>query len=273
MNTAEANSTDTPVIVSREGSTMVITLSRPDRMNAWTPTMETMYFDALTEAAADESVRAIVLTGAGRGFCAGADMDDLSDIGASGEITAGRIQARKKTFPLSISKPLIAAINGPCAGLGFVQSMMCDVRFAAEGAKMATSFSKIGLIAEHGISWLLPKIVGLSHSLDLLMSGRVITAEDALSIGLVNYLSTPENVLDDALKYADTLARTASPNAMAVIKKQVYAHLLKDLDAALAESDQLMHEAISNKEMAEGVAAFGERRAPNYAGISLQPGE
>ncbi len=267
------NNTETPVIVGREGSTMVITLSRPERMNAWTPTMETMYFDALTEAAADDSVRAIVLTGAGRGFCAGADMDDLSEIGANGEITEGRVQARKKTFPLSISKPLIAAINGPCAGLGFVQAMMCDVRFAAKGAKMATSFSKIGLIAEHGISWLLPKIVGVSYSLDLLMSGRVITAEDAHAIGLVNYLSTRESVLDDALKYADTLSRTASPRAMAVIKKQVYAHLLKDLDAALADSDELMHQAISNKEMAEGVAAFGERREPNYAGISLQPGE
>jgi len=271
VSTTQSN--EAPVIVGHEGSTMVITLNRPDRMNAWTPTMETLYFDALTEAAADDKVRAIVLTGAGRGFCAGADMDDLSEIGASGEITPGRIQARKKTFPLSIGKPLIAAINGPCAGLGFVQSMMCDVRFAAEGAKLATSFSKIGLIAEHGISWLLPKIVGLSHSLDLLMSGRVITAEDAHTIGLVNYLSTKDDIVSDALAYADTLSRTASPSAMAVIKKQVYAHLLQDLDSALADSDRLMHKAIGNKEMAEGVAAFGERRDPSYAGISLRPGE
>ncbi|MEO6957010.1 MAG: enoyl-CoA hydratase-related protein [Antricoccus sp.] len=265
--------TENPVIVSGQGTTMIITLSRPDRMNAWTPTMETLYFDALTEAAADDKVRAIVLTGAGRGFCAGADMDDLSEIGASGELAPGRIQAREKTFPLSINKPLIAAINGPCAGLGFVQAMMCDVRFAVKGAKLATSFSKIGLIAEHGISWLLPKIVGLSHSLDLLMSGRVITAEDAHAIGLVNYLSEPGDVLSDALEYADRLARTASPSAMAVIKKQVYSHLLKDLDAALADSDQLMRKAIGSKEMAEGVAAFGERRDPNYTGISLRPGQ
>lgn len=264
---------ETPVVISREGATMIITLSRPERMNAWTPTMETLYFDALTEAAADDKVRAIVLTGAGRGFCAGADMDDLSDIGASGELAPSGIQARSKTFPLSINKPLIAAINGPCAGLGFVQAMMCDVRFAANGAKLATSFSKIGLIAEHGISWLLPKIVGLSHSLDLLMSGRVITAEDAYAIGLVNYLSEPGDVLTDALGYADRLARSASPKAMAVIKKQIYSHLLMDLDAALVDSDQLMRKAIGTKEMAEGVAAFGERRDPNYTGISLLPGQ
>lgn len=262
-----------PVAVTREGTTMVITLQRPERMNAWTPRMETLYFDALTEAAADDQIRAVVVTGAGRAFCAGADMEDLGEIGETGEVRQDETatQIRKKTFPLSIGKPIIAAVNGPCAGLGFVQSLMCDVRFAARGAKLATSFSKIGLIAEHGVSWLLPKLVGISHSLDLLMSGRVITAEEAHAIGLVNYLSDKETVVKDALEYADTIGRTASPKAMAVIKTQVYSHFLKDLDDALANSDELMHASIANGEIAEGVAAFNERRDPNFAGVSLKP--
>ena len=151
----------------------VLTLNRPDRLNAWTHEMKRVYFDHLEACSADPDVRVIVLTGAGRGFCAGADMDELNSV-AGGGLEASSAEAaqdpRLQTFPLSIPKPIIAAVNGPCAGLGFVHALMCDLRFAAAGAKLTTAFSRRGLIAEHGISWILPRVVGPSHALDLLLS-------------------------------------------------------------------------------------------------------
>lgn len=255
------------VLTEVRGTTMVLTFNRPERLNAWTPQMQQEYFDALHAASDDPDVRAIVVTGAGRGFCAGADMADLDEIGSAGEVRER--SARRIIYPLSVPKPVIGAINGACAGMGLVQALMCDVRFAAPGIKMATAFAKIGLIAEHGISWLLPKVVGLSNALDLLMSARTVTAEEAAQMGLVNRVSH-DGVLNEALAYADLLARTSSPAAMATIKSQVYRHAVLDLDTALSESDELMLAAIAGGELAEGVAAFAERRAPKFEGIAAR---
>lgn len=254
------------VLTERRDSTLLITFNRPDRLNAWTGQMQQEYFDALQGAANDPDVRAIVVTGAGRGFCAGADMENLSQIGASGEVEARA--DRRIIYPLSVHKPVIAAINGACAGMGVVQALMCDVRFAAPDIKITTAFSKIGLIAEHGTSWLLSRIVGISNALDLLMSARAITSDEAAAMGLVNRVTTEGDVVNEALAYADLLARTASPQAMATIKSQIYRHAVTDIDTALAESDVLMHESIAGGELAEGVAAFTERRAPRFEGLN-----
>src|SRR5208337_1662781 len=169
------------VLYAESSGVATLTLNRPQRLNAWTPALSTRYFDLLERADDDPSVRVILVTGAGRGFSAGADMNVLQ-----GSESAATADARAQTFPLTIRKPILAAINGPCAGIGLVFALMCDLRFAAAGAKFTTAFSRRGLVAEHGISWILPRLVGQARALDLLYSGRVFLAEEALALGLVN---------------------------------------------------------------------------------------
>jgi enoyl-CoA hydratase/carnithine racemase len=240
----------------------LLTLNRPERHNAWTMEMRSQYLDALEAARDDDAVRAIVVTGAGDAFCPGADMEMLSDASSGGE--RAERDERPETLPLSIPKPLIAAINGACAGIGLVHALMCDVRFAAEGAKLTTAFAKVGLIAEYGSSWLLPRIVGAADALDLLLSARVVLAEEARELGLVNRVLPREELLEGALDYARRLASDVSPTAMAVIKQQVYGHLDASFADARADSDRLMVEAFARSDLAEGVAAFTERRPPAF---------
>jgi enoyl-CoA hydratase/carnithine racemase len=246
----------------------LLTLNRPDRLNAWTGEMERAYFGALADCAASENVRVIVVTGAGRGFCAGADMQELQAIG-NGDVdsAANSHDRRPQTFPLSIPKPIVAAINGACAGLGLVQALMCDVRFAAAEAKLTTAFARRGLIAEHGISWILPRLVGPSGALDLLLSGRVLLAEEAREMGLVNRVLAPELLLEETLAYARDLATNCSPASMATIKRQVYTALEQGLSQALAEADGLMLESFGAPDFAEGVTSFLQRREPRFAAL------
>jgi enoyl-CoA hydratase/carnithine racemase len=243
----------------------VLTLNRPDRLNAWVPEMQVRYFDLLEQAAADPDVRAIVVTGAGRGFCAGADMEVLQGSGAEED---ARGDERPQTFPMTIPKPVIAAINGPAAGLGLVMALICDIRFATAGAKLTTSFARRGLIAEHGISWVLPRLVGSAQALDLLFSGRVVLAEEAAGMGLVNAVHPGEELMDRTLAYARELGIWSSPTSMAVMKRQVYEHLERGAADSLAESNQLMADSFTRPDFAEGVAAFVEGREPRFEGVS-----
>ncbi|HWX96166.1 MAG TPA: enoyl-CoA hydratase [Solirubrobacteraceae bacterium] len=254
-----------------EDRVALLTLNRPERLNAWTGEMERAYFDALEDCASSEDVRVVVVTGAGRGFCAGADMQELQAIGNGGvdvDSAANAHDRRPQTFPLSIPKPIIAAINGPCAGLGLVQALMCDMRFAAEGAKLTTAFARRGLIAEHGISWILPRLVGPADALDLLLSGRVLLAEEARELGLVNRVLAPELLLEETIAYARDLAINCSPASMATIKRQVYSALEQGLSQALAEADGLMLESFAAPDFAEGVTSFLERRDPRFAALA-----
>jgi len=252
-----------------EDGVAVLTLNRPDRLNAWTAGMEHAYFGLLEECADSPEVRVIVVTGAGRGFCAGADMQELQAIGdGSLDASPALHERRAQTFPLSIPKPIIAAINGACAGIGLVQALMCDVRFAAEGAKLTTAFARRGLIAEHGISWILPRLVGPARALDLLLSGRVVLAEEAQTIGLVNRTLAPEALLETTLGYARELAVSCSPASMAVIKRQVYADLENGLSSALDEANRLMLESFTAGDFVEGVTSFLERRDPRFGALA-----
>jgi enoyl-CoA hydratase/carnithine racemase len=247
----------------------LLTLNRPERLNAWTGEMERAYFDALAECAASQDVRVIVVTGAGRGFCAGADMQSLQAIGNGGVDSAAETHDRRpQTFPLSIPKPIIAAINGPCAGIGLVQALMCDIRFAAEGAKLTTAFARRGLVAEHGISWILPRLIGPAGALDLLLSGRVLLAEEARELGLVNRVYAPEQLMEETLAYARDLATNCSPASMATMKRQVYSALEQPLSQALAEADGLMLQSFTAPDFTEGVASFVERRDPRFPALS-----
>ncbi len=242
----------------------VLTLNRPERMNAWTQPLEDRYFDLLAEADRDPETRVVVVTGAGRGFCPGFDMEALAALGDGGGegFTA---PSRPQAFPLTIRKPIVAAINGACAGIGLVQALMCDVRFAARGAKLTTAFARRGLVAEHGISWLLPRLVGPSHALDLLLSGRVFLAEEAERLGVVNRALDREELLDHALAYARDLAANCSPASMAAMKAQVHRDLHRGLDEAVEDANRLMAESFGRPDFSEGVQSFVERRPPRFA--------
>jgi len=243
----------------------ILTLNRPDRLNAWVPEMQRRYFDLLEDAARDPEVRVIVVTGAGRGFCAGADMQALQAMNSGERGADAPAESRPQTLPLTIPKPIIAAINGPAAGLGLVMALMCDLRFAASGAKLTTAFVRRGLIAEHGISWVLPRLVGPSKALDLLFSGRVVLSEEALELGMVDRVHPPEELMERTLEYARELAGFASPASMAIMKSQVYSHLERGLAESLEESDRLMGESFTRPDFAEGVASFVEGRPPRFA--------
>ena len=257
------------VLAERRGSVLVLTLNRPERLNAWTDALEEDYYAWLDAAEDDPEVRAIVVTGAGRGFCAGADMDDLQR-GAAGEAEAAlRNRRRPRAFPLTVRKPMIAAINGAAAGLGLVEALYCDVRFASPEAKLTTAFARRGLVAEYGMSWLLPRLAGYSTALDLLLSGRVVLGEEALRLRLVDRLSEPGHVVDDAVGYAAELATHSSPWSMATIKAQVQADLDRGFADAVAAAEELMIRSFDHPDVLEGVRSYHERRAPAFP--SLEP--
>jgi enoyl-CoA hydratase/carnithine racemase len=258
------------VLAERRGSVLVLTLNRPERLNAWTDALEERYYAELDSAEDDPDIRAIVVTGAGRGFCAGADMDDLQQ-GATGEADAAlRNRRRPRTFPLTVRKPMIAAINGAAAGLGLVEALYCDVRFAVREAKLTTAFARRGLIAEYGLSWILPRLAGYSTALDLLLSGRVVLGEEAARLRLVDRLSEPGRVVDDAVAYAEELAAWSSPWSMATIKAQVRADLERGFGDAVASADELMIRSFHRPDVREGVNSYLERRAPAFPPLDLR---
>jgi enoyl-CoA hydratase/carnithine racemase len=231
---------------------------------------------AMEAADADPDVRAIVLTGAGRGFCAGADMNDLADISA-----AGGLEARPHTpydpqarpdfqhpmtwFP-TVRTPIIAAVNGPAAGMGLALLLFCDLRFAAESASFVTAFSRRGLIAEHGISWMLPRLVGHSRAMDLLLSSRRVAADEAYRIGLVDRVCPTNELIAETRAYAGELAELVSPRSTGIIKRQLWDGLLQDLREAMTVADREMAESLKSADFKEGVAHFLEKRPPKFTG-------
>jgi len=202
------------------------------------------------------------VTGSGNAFCPGMDMAALEKTAAAGQLV--RDGRRPMHYALGIPKPIVAAINGACAGIGLIQTMYCDLRFAARGARMSTSFTRRGLGAEYGTSWMLPRLVGIERALDLLLSGRTFDAEEAHEIGLVGRLCDPANVLADAQAYAADLARFSSPRAMAAVRYQVYADLGDDFDTSWARTLGIMQRMNAHSDFAEGIASFTERRAPKF---------
>lgn len=254
------------VLAERRGPVLLLTLNRPETLNAWNNALEDRYFDLLDQADADPDVRVIVVTGAGRGFCSGADMNDLQQVDRLDE-NGLPMRARPKSHPLTVRKPLIAAINGAAAGLGLIEALFCDLRFAAAGAKLTTSFARRGLIAEYGAAWLLPRLVGPSRALDLLMSGRVVRAEEAAQMGLVDHVVERDQVVDAAVGYAQDLATHCSPWAMSTIKTQVYAAMQTTLAEASIEADRLMQVSLLGPDVREGVISYLERRPPAFPGL------
>jgi enoyl-CoA hydratase/carnithine racemase len=254
--------TEGPVLAELRGAVLVLTLNRPEKLNAWGAAMEQRYFDLLDEAEQRPEVRAIVLTGAGRGFCVGADFDDIKAV-AQSDMTALE-HGRPISHPMTISKPLVAAINGPAAGVGLVQALYCDVRVASPTAKLTTAFARRGLIAEYGSAWLLAGLVGRGVALDLLLSARVFLGDEAHSLGLVNQLAEAGTVVDTAFAYATDLAENCSPMSMRVIKRQVHQAMNATFDAAFGEADAEMRESFARPDVQEGVNSYLERRPPAF---------
>lgn len=269
-------SDDDVVLCSIEGGVATLTLNRPTANNAWIGAMQVRYFDLLRECEADPGVRAIVVTGAGKSFCPGADMDMLSAAGQAGGLAAppptSRSAEKREPLPgytpMLINKPMIGAINGACAGVGLVQALMFDVRIAAAGAKFTIAFSRRGLIAEYGSAWLLPRMVGHSNALDLLMSSRIVLAEEALQLGLVNRVVPKDQVLAESLAYAHDLADNCCPTSMSIMKQQVLADYFRTLPEAVAVADREMHASIGRADFKEGVASYLQRRPPAFAPLA-----
>jgi enoyl-CoA hydratase/carnithine racemase len=262
------------VLFDVSGGVCTLTLNRPERHNAWNPEMEQQYFACLDEAAADPEVRAIVVTGSGSSFCPGLDSQRLDEAATSAGLQLeGR---RSQHFPLTIPKPMIAAINGACAGIGLVQALVCDVRFMARGARLSTAYAKLGIPAEYGLSWLLPRMIGVERALDLLLSARRVDAEEAERIGLVSRVCDRPEVVRQAQGYAHLLATSCSPVSMASIRRQVWG----DLSRGYTEANQVWLSAMrrlnqtDNPDFGEGVAALIEKRAPSFGplpAIELPP--
>jgi enoyl-CoA hydratase/carnithine racemase len=262
-----------------------ITLNRPDKLNAWTAVMEQEVRAAMAEAERDENVRVIVLTGAGRGFCAGADMSLLSTVATKGLDAAQRAQAvqagagsgsgggsaradfqKKYSYFPAMSKPVIGAINGPAVGLGLVIALYCDLRFASDVARFSTAFARRGLIAEYGMAWMLPRLVGHANALDLLFSARLIDAAEAFRIGLANQVY-PQDVFQEKVReYAAELAANVSPRSLRVIKRQVYDAMFQPLGEAFEIAEREMLASLQCEDFKEGVAHFVEKRAPVFTG-------
>jgi enoyl-CoA hydratase/carnithine racemase len=266
------------ILYDIDGATAVITLNRPDKLNAWTGAMEREYRDALDRADRDRGVRVVVLTGAGRGFCAGADMSTLNtiaDAGPSGDegggAEAGSLEANYHqhfSFPLATKKPLIGAINGAAVGLGMVMTLYCDIRFASDQTRFGTAFSSLGLVAEHGVNWLLPRMIGTSNAFDMLYSSRIVGADEALRMGLVSRVIPHAELMEKTMEYASYVADHASPAAMASTKRLVYDAGFTDLASATQAANNAMGDSFDNPDFKEGLAAFAERRTPRFAPIA-----
>ncbi len=255
-----------PVRYESSDGVALVTLNRPDRLNAWSADLETAYAAALDRATADPDVRVVVVTGAGRGFCAGADMSTLEGI-SSGQAVAAHTKPHHDFEP-AVPKPVIAAVNGACAGLGMVHALLCDIRFAAAGAKFTSSFARRGLIAEHGIGWLLPRVVGLSRAMDILLSGRVFLAEEAERMGLVDRVVEPERLLEETLAYAQDMATWCSPASMREMKDQLWRHTSGTLGEHVADADRRMLVSFGRPDFTEGVQSYTEKREPRFRGVT-----
>lgn len=253
--------TDDLCTSSTDDGVAVLSFNRPDSMNGMTGDMEVAYFRRLLEAEADPAVRVIVVTGTGRAFCPGAD---LAHQPGPGEEPLPN-QSMERTIPLDIAKPMIAAINGACAGVGLAYALQCDLRFAANGSKLTTAFSRRGLIGEYGMAWLLQAIAGRQTALDLLLTARVVLAEEAAELGLISKAVPADDLMSTVMTCATDLAANVSPASMATIKRQMHHEPSLSAKEALRRSEALMHESLQGADVVEGISSFLEKRPVDFA--------
>ena len=262
-----------------EDRVATLTLDRPDRLNSWTGRMHAEYRWILDQADRDPSVRVIVVTGAGRGFCSGADTSALQghverggyDPGTPDDLAQPGRGVRPEfdanfAFQFGLSKPVIAAINGPAAGVGLVIACYADLRFAARGQKLTTAHGRLNLPAEFGLSWLLPRMIGLVRANDLLLSSRVFLTDEAHELGLLNALLEPDELLPYTYDYARKLADSVSPASLRETRRQIYTDLHRDVGSAVRAADELIDQRMQDADYREAVAAYTEKRKPDWKG-------
>lgn len=240
----------------------VVTLNRPDRLNALTPEMGPLYAATLQELDADPSVRAIVVTGAGRGFCSGADLSSLA--GSTDDLLAyvrGQAIESLPLVALTLATPVATAINGPCTGIGFVLAISADARFVSSDTTLSTTFARLGLVAEYGVAWLLPRLVGLPIATDLLLSGRTVTGDEAADLGLATYSDDP---VESALTWAREIAAHSSPRSTAMMKQQLLEADGLTLPEAVTKALDAMAEAFTWPDLTEALAARAQKRTPQF---------
>lgn len=258
----------------------IIWLNRPHRMNAWTGRLHTEYRHLLERANSDTAVRAIVVTGRGRGFCVGGDSEALSghadrggyDAGISADIAKPGYGIDEHfdasfAYHFGLDKPVIAAMNGPAAGVGLALACFADLRFAVPDVKFTTAHGKLNLPAEYGLSWMLPKIVGLGRSNDLLLTSRVFTSDEALTLGFVNQIFEPAELVAQTVAYAHQLIASVSPNSLRQTRWQIYKDLHRDVASAVIESERLIEDMAMEEDFKEGIAALVEKRPPDWPSI------
>ena len=258
----------------------IIWLKRPHRMNAWTGRLHTEYRHLLERANSDTAVRAIVVTGRGRGFCVGGDSEALSghadrggyDAGISADIAKPGYGIDEHfdasfAYHFGLDKPVIAAMNGPAAGVGLALACFADLRFAVPDVKFTTAHGKLNLPAEYGLSWMLPKIVGLGRANDLLLTSRVFTSDEALTLGFVNQIFEPAELVAQTVAYAHQLIASVSPNSLRQTRWQIYKDLHRDVASAVIESERLIEDMAMEEDFKEGIAALVEKRPPDWPSI------
>ena len=271
------------ILYEVDGPAAVITMNRPNSLNAFTQLMLAEIRHALDSAERDEQVVGIVLTGAGRGFCAGMDMNALNEMtgGARHSDAFEHLAADPGnpdddpnfqvtlTYLLGIRKPLLAAVNGAAAGMGLCYALYSDMRFVERSAKLTTSFSQRGLVAEHGASWMLPRLIGPSRALDLLWTSKRVQGEEAYRLGLADRLCEDGQSVADAKAYIEALAASAAPMSLMMMKRQIYKHLNSELGAAMAQTNQWMDESLERSDFGEGVKSFLEKRPPRFMPLKI----
>ena len=261
------------ILYTLQNGVATLTLNRPEKLNAWTLRMGAEFDHAVKAASADPEVRVLVITGAGRGFCAGADLSLLAAASSSGGAVAPApgestesLTAAFTTSLAASTKPALAAIHGPAIGMGFALALCCDMRLASTDARFSTVFSKLGLIAEYNTAWLLPRLVGIAKAFSILYTSRTLDAAEALSIGLVEATYPPETFAEEVRRQAEQLAQTVSPRSLSVMRRQVYAALSESFDEAAKSAEREMYESLKSEDFREGVAAYLGKRPPAFPG-------
>jgi enoyl-CoA hydratase/carnithine racemase len=264
------------ILCDKSDRIATITLNRPEKLNAWRFKMENEVRAAMVDADRDDSVRAIVVTGAGRAYCAGADMDALDRISRGEEsiprptesaLTGVKADYQGRfSYMLALRKPIIGAINGACVGIGLTSSLYFDMRIASETARLGMIFVRRGLAIEHGSSWMLPRLIGVPKALDLALTGRLVDANEALAMGLVSRVLPADKVLATAKEVAGEIAAKCAPLGVAAAKKMIYDHLFTDLATAMKEDDLATDSVNGTEDFREGILAFREKRPARFVG-------
>ena len=252
-----------------DGPIAAIRLNRPEKLNAFGGPMREEILDALAKVAADDAVRVLVVTGEGRAFSAGGDIDHLKNLREmNNEEGFRRVLATGQQITRSmrsLPKPVIAAINGPCAGAGFSFALACDVRIASEHATFGASFSRIGLHPDWGGSWTLPRLVGSAVACELIFTGSMISALEAERIGLVNRVVSHDQLMPSVMDVAVTMSKSA-PRVVRLAKESIYRSISSDMETAFAREIEVQTECFNSEDFLEGLTAFKEKRKPQFKG-------